>query len=246
MEDARARFRSATKALHHWLRLIERQGSLVRAFTAGGMLVPHAHYPPGDLVDPASGTRCYYHSHRGTHEHGHLHLFRRARPRSPLTHLIAISLDSRGLPLGLFSVNRWVSEDRWLPAFATLRLLEGVGLSGAGCDPHLGGWLIHFLHFYRPTLKTVLRQRDRCLRQRATSMAVALEARDLEIPSHCAIDWAADLAVAEAALASVVQAQPWTQLHPDRRSQQREDDPKPAVQARGGDSGHIGTDIAAE
>ena len=202
MVDARARYRSARKALYHWLCLIECHGSLVRAFTAGSTPNQHQHYPPGDLVDPGSGTQCYYHCHRGDGEHGHLHLFRRPRPLRPLTHLVAISLDGRGLPLALFSVNRWVSDDRWLPAAATLRLLEGVSLSGAACDPHLGGWLVHFLEFYRPNLETVLLQRDRTLRRRAPSRQAALEARDLEIPSHCPIDWEVDLAAAEADLPS--------------------------------------------
>lgn len=205
MAAAQARYRSAQKALYHWLCLIERHGSLVRAFTAGSTPQRHQHYPPGDLVDPGSGTHCYYHSHRGDGEHGHLHLFRRARPQGTLTHLIAISLDGRGLPLALFSVNRWVSDDRWLPAAGILRLLEGISLSGAACDPHLASWLVHFLEFYRPTLEAVLLRRDRRLSQRASSRAEALEARDLEIPSHCPIDWAADLASIEAELPSVRQ-----------------------------------------
>lgn len=205
--DARTRYGSARKALYHWLCLIERHGSLVRAFTAGCPPVQHQHYPLGDLVAPGSGTHCYYHCHRATGEHGHLHLFRRPRPRRPLTHLIAISLDGRGLPLGLFTVNRWVSQDRWLPAADTLRLLEGVSLSGSGCDPHLSGWLLHFLQYYRPTLEAVVHERDRALRQIETSMTMALEARDLEIPSHCPIDWAADLAAAESGLQSVGQAE---------------------------------------
>lgn len=209
MEDANPtasgvdRYRAARKALYHWLCLTQRHGSLVRAFTAGCTPLQHQHYPPGDLVAPGSGTQCYYHCHRGDGEHGHLHLFRRPRPQRPLTHLIAISLDGRGLPLALFSVNRWVSEDRWLPTADTLRLLEGVSLNGSACDPHLAGWLLHFLRFYRPRLESVLRQRDLRLSQEATSRRVALEARNLEIPSHCPIDWAADLAAAEAELQSV-------------------------------------------
>lgn len=124
--DALARYRSARQALHHWLRLIDRHGSLVRVFTSGCTPQEHKHYPIGDLVAPGSGTQCFYHCHRGDGEHRHLHVFRRSRPQRPLTHLIAISLDGRGLPIGLFSVNRWVCQDRWLSAADTLRLLEGV------------------------------------------------------------------------------------------------------------------------
>ncbi len=203
--DPLARYRSARKALHHWLSLVERHGSLVQAMTGGATPIQAQHYPPGDLQDPASGTQCFYHCHRGEVEHGHLHLFRRARPRHPLTHLIGISLDARGLPLALFSVNRWVSEDRWLPAAATFRLLQGISLGGAACDPHLSSWLIHFLAFYRPTLEAVLRERDQRLLACAPTRAAALANRELEIPSLCPIDWAADLAAAEAALPSVGQ-----------------------------------------
>lgn len=246
MEEARARHRSAQKALFHWLRLVERQGSLVRAFTTGSPPRQHQHYPPGDLVDPGSGTQCFYHCHRDGDEHGHLHLFRRRKPRQPLTHLIGVSLDGRGLPLGLFTVNRWVSEDRWRPAAESLRLLEGISLGGAACDPHLSGWLVHFLRFYRPTLETVLEQRDQRLHQGATNRRAALEARDLEIPSYAPLDWAADLAAAEAALQSVEQTEARAQTHPDHRSEERKADPKPTVQAGGGNAGQIGTHVAAE
>ncbi len=149
-------------------------------------------------------------------------------------------------PLALFSIYHWVSEDRWLPAAATLRLLDGVSLRGAGCDPHLGGWLLHFLQFYRPTIERVLRQRDRRLREHAPCRAAALEARDLEIPSHCPIDWAADLAAAEAELPSVAQAEAGPQPNPERCYEQREHNPEPAVQAGGCDAGQVGTHIATE
>lgn len=219
------RYRSARRSLHHWLRLTDRHGSLVRAFTAGRTPEQQQHYPPGDLIDAVSGTQCYYHCHRGDGEHGHLHLFRRSRAGLALTHLIGISLDGRGLPLALFSVNRWVTHDRWLPAAPTLRLLEGVSLTAAGCDPHLSGWLIHFLRFYRPTLEIVLRQRDHRLARAASSGEAALADRELEIPSHWAIDWAADLEAAEREHDSVLQTEAGPQAHPQRRSQQSKRDP---------------------
>lgn len=47
MEDARARYRSAQKALFRWRSLVERQGFLMRAFTAGEMPLQHQHDPLG-------------------------------------------------------------------------------------------------------------------------------------------------------------------------------------------------------
>ena len=219
------RYRLARRALHHWLRLTECHGSLVRAFTGASPLLEQQHYPLEDLRDPASGTQCYYHCHRGDGEHGHLHLFRRSRRDRPLTHLIGISLDARGLPLALFSVNRWVTNDRWLPAATTLRLLDGVSLDAAGADPHLGGWLTNFLGFYRPTLEIVLMERDHRLAKAGLPGSVALENRDLEIPSLCTIDWAADLEAAETGCLSVGQAEARPQANSECRSQQSEHDP---------------------
>lgn len=219
------RYRLARRALDHWLRLTERQGSLVRAFTGGRPLSEQEHYPPEDLRDPPSGTQCYYHCHRGDGEHGHLHLFRRSRPDRPLTHLIGISLDARGLPLALFSVNRWVTNDRWLPAAATLRLLDGVSLDAAGADPHLGRWLTNFLGFYRPTLEIVLLERDHRLAMAGHPGTIALEDRELEIPSLCTIDWASDLEAAESECLSVGQAEARPQANSQGRSQQSEHDP---------------------
>jgi hypothetical protein len=238
-----SRYRSASRSLSCWLRITERHGSLIHLFTGGAAIEAQRHYPSGDLIDAVSGTQCYYHCHRGDVEHGHLHLFRRASPGEPLTHLIGISLDPRGLPVGLFTVNRWVTRDVWRPAAETLGLIDGVSLSGSGCDPDLSRWLRHFLAFYRPLLNILLRQRDHRLKQ--GDLERALEDRQLEILSSGAIDWSADLAATEDRLRSVRQAEAWAQPHADRGAEQREDDPEPAVQAGGGDAAEVGAHIAA-
>ena len=84
------------------------------------------HYPEGDVYDSSTHSQYYYHTHRGmAGEHGHFHTFLRARgmPRGvapvpydgeeqwpsgddALSHLIAISMDRYGFPIGLFAVNR--------------------------------------------------------------------------------------------------------------------------------------------
>lgn len=204
---ARRRHCTACRALDHWLRLTERHGSLIHAFTGGAAIHAQIHYPEHDLVDPRSGTQCYYHCHRHEAEHGHLHLFRRPSVDQPLSHLIAISLDSRGLPIALFTPNRWVSGDRWLPAAEILQLLRGVSLNRAGCDRDLSLWLIFFLDFYRPVIQRLLLERDQRLQRAGVHIDQLLEDRDLEILSFIPIDWSADLSAAEAELASVVQSE---------------------------------------
>lgn len=202
----RTTYRTAARALKPWLRLTERHGSLIRVLTGDVPIAAQVHYPEGDLIDPPTGTQCYYHCHRSDAEHGHLHLFRRPGAEEPLSHLIAISLDQRGLPVALFTVNRWVCADQWLPASVTLRLLRGVSLHRSGCDRDLSLWLIQFLRFYRLLVQQLLRQRDQCLQKEGGSLEQRLEDRNMEILSFCEIDWLADLTAVEAQQISVTQS----------------------------------------
>lgn len=213
------RYAAASRALDHWLKITENHGSLIQVFTGGGAIQAQIHYPEKDLVDPRSGTQCYYHCHRGNAEHGHLHLFRRPTADEPLSHLIAISLDSRGLPVALFTVNRWVCADQWLPAADSLKLLRGVSLHRSGCDRDLSHWLIHFLRFYHPIVQQLLLQRDQRLHAAGGSLDQRLEDRDLEILSFRSIDWSADLAAVDAQRGSVSQAEMRSQPHPQRRAE---------------------------
>ncbi len=240
-----ARYRSARRSLDHWLRVTERHGSLIRALTGDGIIQSRLHYPAGDLIDRVSGTQCYYHCHRGDHEHGHLHVFGRASLEAPLTHLLAISLDTRGLPVELFTVNQWVSRDVWLTAATTLAIMDRVSLQHSACDPSFALWLVHFLRFYRPQVQQLLIQRDRCLQQAASEPSQALYNRDLEILSSQSIDWSHDLAAIQATLVSVRQAKQRPQADSDRSAQQRKHDPKPAMQAGGGDPAEVSTHVAA-
>src|SRR5690606_15221890 len=86
-----------------------------------------AHYPEGDVYDPATGAQWYYHAHgpgEESGEHGHFHCFMRpAGPDGPAHHLAAVGVDAYGKPLRLFTVNQWVVGDDWLDAGATIPLI---------------------------------------------------------------------------------------------------------------------------
>ncbi|TVS05755.1 MAG: hypothetical protein EA413_06385 [Cyanobium sp. PLM2.Bin73] len=189
----RQRYQAGCRSLRHWLRVNEQHGSLVRACTGDGVVLAERHYPEDDWRDPRGGGQAYYHCHRPGAEHGHLHLFMRAEPGAELTHLLAIGLDPRGLPLSLFTVNRWVAKDAWLPAGPCAELVQRFSLAGSDAHPRFSGWLEQFLRFYARTIEALLLQRDRALAARDGSLEQALENRDLEIPSQVAIDWGADL-----------------------------------------------------
>lgn len=190
-------------------------GSLLQSWIEGREVVEYAHYPPDDVIDFRHGSQFYYHAHRdGDREHGHLHLFRHAtvsgrrrylRPGRPRwkrtapTHLVAISLDSRGLPVGLFTVNRWVTGGHWFNAPTTMSLIDRFAVNAVEGHAHSCRWLTGFVHLYRALIEALLIRRDQRLAGRA-NLAEALGDHALEVLSHSPIDWAADLDALEACL----------------------------------------------
>ncbi len=188
-------------------------GSLLQSWIEGREVVEFDHYPPDDLVDTRSGSQFYYHSHRdGELEHGHLHLFwhatasgrrrhlrqgRRRWTRTAPTHLFAISLDARGLPVALFTVNRWVTDGHWFDAATTMSQVERFAMGELDGHEHACRWLSGFVQLYRPLIEDLLVKRDRRLARRS-DLAQALDDRRLELLSLTPIDWAADLDALEA------------------------------------------------
>lgn len=188
-------------------------GSLLQGWIQGRKVLEFEHYPPDDVVDRRSGSQFYYHAHRdGDHEHGHLHLFWHATStglrrylrsdrarwvRTAPTHLLAISLDARGLPTALFTVNRWVTDGHWFDADTTMSFVERFALGEVEGHETSCRWLTGFVRLYRPAIEKLLAQRDDRLARRPDPVR-ALEERRLEVLSHTPIDWAADLDMLDA------------------------------------------------
>jgi len=184
-------------------------GSLLQTWIQGGQVLEFDHYPTGDVVDARTGSQFYYHSHRQDGlEHGHLHVFwhagaggrrryfrggqvRWGRGTAP-THLFAVSLDARGLPVALFTVNRWVTDGYWFDATTTLAMVDRFRLRAQPDHEQSCEWLNGFVRFYRPVIAELLGRRDRRLR-RSGDAAAALDNRRLEVLSAIRIDWMADL-----------------------------------------------------
>ena len=183
-------------------------GSLIQSWIQGREVVEYEHYPPNDIVDRRRGSQFYYHAHRdGDLEHGHLHLFwhatasgrrRRLRAgqaswtRTAPSHLVAISLDARGLPVGLFTVNHWVTDGHWFDAQTTLSFVDRFALQPEGEHATSARWITAFVRLYRPRIRVLLEQRDKRLARRA-DLAAALADHRLEVLSLQRLDWAADL-----------------------------------------------------
>lgn len=188
-------------------------GSLIQSWVAGRPVIQFEHYPPEDLVNVRRGSQFYYHAHRdGDQEHGHLHVFwhatatgrrRYLKPGKPRwnrtepTHLFAISLDARGLPVGLFTVNQWVTDGHWFDAGTTMACVDRFAMGDVEGHEHSCRWLTGFVRLYRPQIGELLVQRDKLLARR-TDLARALQDRRLEVLGLIPIDWIADMHMLEA------------------------------------------------
>lgn len=187
-------------------------GSILQSWIRGRKVVEFEHYPANDVVDQRRGCQFYYHSHRdGDREHGHLHLFWHATAsgkrrylrsgqarwaRTAPTHLFAISLDARGLPVAIFTVNQWVTDGHWFDAATTMSFVERFTVGNVARHERSCRWLTGFVRLYRPLISVLLAQRDRRLARRAKPLQ-ALGDRRLEVLSSLPIDWPADLDVLE-------------------------------------------------
>lgn len=174
-----------------------------------GDFVEYEHFPTDDVFDMQTHAQYYYHAHRGMNdEHGHFHLFLRG-PGMPegaspvarvgpeawptgddaIAHLIAISMDAYGRPIGLFTTNRWVTAETWYPADTLIRMLERFSVDHAYPSWPVNRWLTSMLVLFRPQIEALIRRRDDTVeRWRRTHSSVdVFEDRNLEITSETSI-----------------------------------------------------------
>lgn len=167
------------------------------------------HYPEGDIYDPDSHSQYYYHSHRGADEHGHFHTFLRQEGMSveqrPITdqshegymderddkisHIIAISMDNRGFPIGLFTTNRWVTAENWYSAEDVIAMLDRFEIDMVPPSWPVNIWLTSMVRLFRPVIVQLLKERDQAIaewREKYPERDV-FEDRELEITSEIPI-----------------------------------------------------------
>lgn len=177
------------------LRYAQRGESVAAAALAGARRFDALrHYPKHDVIDQAHGSGFFYHAHASTmrpaHEHGHFHLF--CYPPGCVqgrhSHLVALSLDARGMPLRWFTVNDWVTGGRWLGAQALARRLEGFELITPGRLAPVAAWLTAMVRLYAHRIAALLAERDRQVNARGLRGR-----RNVEVISQAPIDLLADL-----------------------------------------------------
>lgn len=107
-----------------------------------------------------------------------------------LSHLIGISMDSYGFPLGLFATNRWVTAEAWYKAEDVIAMLDYFKIDHAYPSWPVNLWISAMLVLFRPQIEALIRQRDQVIAGwecRYPGVDV-YEDRELELTSYTAIN----------------------------------------------------------
>ena len=204
----RRRTRSAANALVDCLRTFVQAGQVPLAAAVGDSTAPKAwqHYKP-DVAAELDGTpgalHYYYHSHASpgatAAEHGHFHLFAQlgkdAADVARYAHLVAIGVDARGMPCRLFTTNRWVTGETWLPAARVLTLIDQIVAVPATVDDPVERWLRAQLGTFAPQIVELVRHRDRrmAMRRRGGQRPGLFDDRRMHVVSQCRVSVARQL-----------------------------------------------------
>ena len=184
------------------------------------------HYPQGDVYDAEYHAQYYYHAHpeedRVSGEHGHFHTFLRPLGMPPgvapapvpdlkepqseneaLSHLIGISMNRAGLPIRLFTTNRWVTGETWYAASDVARMLDCFVIDHARPSWPANRWITALMRMFRPQIIELLHARDAEInRRRSIAPEInVFEDRNLEVASEMRVSIEDQIARIELALA---------------------------------------------
>lgn len=189
----------------------ESYGNVVREVLKDqGQFVEFEHYPTGDVHDGETYSQYFYHAHRGINgENGHFHTFLRVKgmpenvspapydgkeewPKGDdaLSHIIAISMDPKGYPIGLFSTNRWVTGETFYSADDVIKMLDHFEMDLLYPSWPVNIWITSTVKLFRPQIEWLLTQRDKTINDWQTKHPDkdVYEDRDLEITSQVIVD----------------------------------------------------------
>ena len=110
------------------------------------------------------------------------------------THLLALAVSPAGLPLRLFTTNRWVTNEILAPAGQVLRKLQQFALRTPRELELVHRWLAAVLTLFRPQINTLLVARDLRLESAQALRPNVLEDRRTMLLSQCRIDLAQQMA----------------------------------------------------
>lgn len=195
--------------IEEWNRLLSKTGShIVQEVLKGrGIFWEMDHYPLNDAYDWETFSQYYYHAHRGG-EHGHFHLFlRQGGMGSSVTpvfydsrnqtlndvdtfaHIVAISMDDEGYPIGLFTTNRWVTGEDWYSADDVKSMVSSFHVEHTHPSYVVNRWLNSMLILFKPQIVHLIEERDHKLGQYKNGIPLKeiLEDHNLDVISETQI-----------------------------------------------------------
>ncbi len=200
---------AAGEEVEECVRVVEKgESNLVAEVLRGeGKFYEWNHYPKGDVYDTATHSQYYYHAHPSElrpGEHGHFHTFVRfkglpksikpvAMPSSvnrptgkdAIAHIVGFSMDKKGYPFRVFTVNRWVTGESWYSAEDVLKMVDLFKITHAVPTWPTNRWVSAMMRLFRPQIDWLLHERDEAVRiwQSGHPDSVVYEDHGLEVPS---------------------------------------------------------------
>lgn len=202
----------AGKILDENLNLLKKSGENMvgRCLAHQGTFYEEEHYPKGDVYDSQSHGQYYYHAHRpDSGEHGHFHTFlrsggmrksikpapykgtaKRPKGKDALSHIVAISMDGPGYPLGLFTTNRWVTDETFYRAEDVLTMIDRFSIEQSYPCLATNRGVTATLRLFKPQILALLQLRDKVIEawELKHPDRDVYEDRELEITSIVSID----------------------------------------------------------
>lgn len=122
---------------------------------------PYTHYPyDGGITDEKTGYRIFFHAHR-PNEYGHFHTFA-TDENGDLIHLVLISMNKEGEPIGLATVNRWVTDDKYVKADVLKKFLDGFQMNpNLFVERRVVEFVYNTLNAYKDTIYDLFDERDK-------------------------------------------------------------------------------------
>lgn len=150
---------------------------------------PYTHYPyDGGITDERTGYRIFFHAHR-PNEYGHFHTFA-TDENGDLIHLVLISMNKEGEPIALATVNRWVTDDKYVKADLLKKFLDGFQINpDLFVEKRVVEFVYNLINAYKDAIYNLFDERDEWIKEYVNkNFNEPFEDRDFEILSEKKID----------------------------------------------------------
>ncbi|RMD48594.1 MAG: hypothetical protein D6830_06560 [Ignavibacteria bacterium] len=149
---------------------------------------PYVRYPyEGGIVDKENGCRIFFHAHR-PNEYGHFHTFVEDE-KGELIHLVLISMNKKGEPIGLATVNTWVTGDKYVKPDILKNYLSNFKMNrNSFKESRIIDFVEAIFEAYRQEIFTLFDEREEWIQNYAAKYyREPFEDRDYEVLSHVKI-----------------------------------------------------------